>query len=61
MELDRFDIYWIHNIWDVPKWTEELAKYFEGISLTAEEVAELEKVADSLELTFFPACTDTLP
>ena len=30
MELDRFDIYWIHNIWDAPKWTEELAKYFEG-------------------------------
>ena len=30
MELDKFDIYWIHNIWDAPKWTEELAKYFEG-------------------------------
>ena len=30
MELDRFDIYWIHNVWDAPKWTEELAKYFEG-------------------------------
>ena len=30
MELDRFDIYWIHNVWDVPHWTEELAKYFEG-------------------------------
>ncbi len=30
MELDRFDIYWIHNIWDAPKWTQELAKYFEG-------------------------------
>lgn len=29
MELDRFDIYWIHNVWDAPKWTEELAKYFE--------------------------------
>ena len=36
MELDRFDIYWIHNVWDAPKWTEE--------------TAELEKVADSLEL-----------
>ena len=30
MELDRFDIYWIHNVVDAPKWTEELAKYFEG-------------------------------
>lgn len=30
VELDRFDIYWIHNVWDAPKWTEELAKYFEG-------------------------------
>ncbi len=30
MNLDRFNIYWIHNVWDAPKWTEELAKYFEG-------------------------------
>ena len=30
MELDQFDIYWIHNVWDAPHWTEELAKYFEG-------------------------------
>ncbi len=30
MGLDRFDIYWIHNVWDAPKWTEELARYFEG-------------------------------
>ena len=30
MGLDRFDVYWIHNTWDAPKWTEELAKYFEG-------------------------------
>jgi len=30
MNLDRFDIYWIHNVWDAPKWTEELAKFFEG-------------------------------
>ena len=30
MALDRFDIYWIHNVWDAPHWTEELAKYFEG-------------------------------
>ena len=30
MELDKFDIYWIHNVVDAPKWTEELAEYFEG-------------------------------
>ena len=30
MALDRFDIYWIHNVAGAPKWTEELAKYFEG-------------------------------
>lgn len=30
MGLDSFDIYWIHNVWDAPHWTEELAKYFEG-------------------------------
>ena len=30
MDLDRFDVYWIHNVSGAPKWTEELAKYFEG-------------------------------
>ncbi len=30
MELNHFDIYWIHNVADAPKWTEEMAKYFEG-------------------------------
>ena len=30
MELDRFDIYWIHNVVDAPHWTEELAKFYEG-------------------------------
>lgn len=30
MKLRHFDIYWIHNVWDAPKWTEEMAKYFEG-------------------------------
>ncbi len=30
MGLDSFDIYWIHNVWDAPKWTQELAKYYEG-------------------------------
>ncbi len=27
MGIDRFDVYWIHNVWDAPKWTVELAKY----------------------------------
>ena len=30
MELERFDLYWIHNVWGAPHWTEEAAKYFEG-------------------------------
>ena len=30
MDLDRFDIYWIHNVWNAPHWTEALAEYFEG-------------------------------
>ncbi len=30
MDLDHFDVYWIHNVSGAPKWTEELAKYFEG-------------------------------
>lgn len=30
MGLDSFDIYWIHNVWDAPKWTEALAKYYAG-------------------------------
>ena len=28
MNLTKFDIYWIHNVAEAPKWTEELAKYF---------------------------------
>lgn len=30
MGLKYFDIYWIHNVVDAPKWIEALAKYFEG-------------------------------
>jgi len=30
MNLTKFDIYWIHNVADAPKWIEELAKYFQG-------------------------------
>ena len=28
MNLSKFDIYWIHNVADAPKWIEELSKYF---------------------------------
>ena len=30
MRLDRFDIYWIHNPVGAPRYTEELARIFEG-------------------------------
>ena len=30
MDLERFDIYWIHNVSGAPHWTEELARYYEG-------------------------------
>lgn len=30
MGIDCFDIYWIHNVWNAPKWTEKLAEYYEG-------------------------------
>lgn len=28
--IDDIDIYWIHNPFNAPHWTEEIAKYFEG-------------------------------
>lgn len=54
MELDRFDIYWIHNVWDAPKWTEELAKYFEGradvplIGVSNHDLSEIKQAAEIL-------------
>lgn len=51
MELDRFGFYWIHNVWDAPKWTEELAKYFEGkenvpmIGVSNHNLAEIRQAA----------------
>ncbi len=54
MELDRFDIYWIHNVWDAPKWTTELAKYFEGkdkvplIGVSNHNLSEIKQAADIL-------------
>lgn len=55
MGLDRFDIYWIHNVWDAPKWTEELAKYFEGkdnvpmIGVSNHNLAEIKQADEILK------------
>ena len=54
MALDRFDIYWIHNVWYAPKWTEELARYFEGkdnvpmIGVSNHNLAEIKQAAEIL-------------
>ena len=54
MDLDRFDIYWIHNVMDAPKWTEELAKYFEGkdnvplFGVSNHNLAEIKEAASIL-------------
>lgn len=56
MELDRFDIYWIHNVWDAPHWTEELAKYFEGkenvpmIGVSNHNLAEIKQANEILKV-----------
>lgn len=55
MDLDRFDIYWIHNVWGAPKWTEELAKYYEGkdnvplIGVSNHNLAEIKQAAGILK------------
>lgn len=55
MELDRFDIYWIHNVWDAPHWTEELAKYYEGkekvplLGVSNHNLAEIKQANDILK------------
>ena len=55
MDLDRFDIYWIHNVWDAPKWTEELAKYYEGkgdvplIGVSNHNLAEIKQANEILK------------
>ncbi len=55
MELDRFDIYWIHNVWDAPHWTEELAKYFEGkdnvplLGVSNHDLAEIKQANEILK------------
>ena len=55
MELDRFDIYWIHNVWDAPHWTEELAKYYEGkekvplLGVSNHNLAEIQQASEILK------------
>ena len=55
MELDRFDIYWIHNVWGAPHWTEEVAKYFEGrpdapmIGVSNHNLAEIKQADEILK------------
>ncbi len=55
MALDRFDIYWIHNVWDAPKWTEELARYFEGkeqvpmLGVSNHDLAEIKQASEILQ------------
>ena len=55
MDLDRFDIYWIHNVWGAPKWTEELAKFYEGkdsvpmIGVSNHNLAEIRQADEILK------------
>ena len=55
MELDRFNIYWIHNVWGAPHWTEEVAKYFEGrpdapmIGVSNHNLAEIRQADEILK------------
>ncbi len=55
MSLDRFDIYWIHNVWDAPHWTEELAKYYEGrddvplLGVSNHNLSEIKQANDILK------------
>ena len=53
MDLDRFDIYWVHNTSEAPKWTRALAEFFEGrddapmIGVSNHNLAEI-KEADAI-------------
>ena len=55
MDLDRFDVYWIHNVSGAPKWTEELAKFFEGkdnvplIGVSNHNLAEIKQANEILK------------
>ena len=55
MNLDRFDIYWIHNVVDSPKWISALAEYFEGkadaplIGVSNHNLAEIKQADEILK------------
>ena len=55
MGLDRFDIYWIHNVWGAPRWTEELAKFYEGkdnvplLGVSNHKLAEIKQANEILK------------
>lgn len=55
MGINKFDIYWIHNVWDAPKWITELAKYFEGkqevplIGVSNHNLEEIKQAAEILK------------
>ena len=56
MNLSKFDIYWIHNVADAPKWIEELAKYFQNkkpeeiplIGVSNHNLAEIKQAVEIL-------------
>lgn len=56
MGVEYFDIYWIHNVVDAPKWIEALAKYFEGkeniplIGVSNHNLLEIKQANDILKL-----------
>lgn len=53
MGLERFDIYWVHNASEAPRWTRALAEFFEGrddvpmIGVSNHNLAEI-KEADAI-------------
>ena len=55
IELNRFYIYWIHNVWGAPHWTEEAARYFEGradapmIGVSNHNLAEIRQADEILK------------
>ena len=55
MDLNRFDIYWIHNVWGAPHWTEEVARYYEGredaplIGVSNHNLSEIRQASEILK------------
>ena len=55
MDLSGFDVYWIHNVAGAPKWTEALAKYFEGkdnvplLGVSNHDLAEIKQADEILK------------